>query len=65
MVRLFFEVDKTLDMISSAAPGASEKIDKIKSQLHDVMTFISEGGANGNGQPGGGNSATASMAQPY
>ena len=47
LVRLFYEVEKMLDLISSAAPRASQQIDEIKGTLRDVMTSVANGGANG------------------
>lgn len=35
--RIVFEIEKTLDVLASAIPEASEKIDQIKSLLQDVM----------------------------
>lgn len=35
--RIIFEIEKTLDVLASAIPDASETIDKIKSLLQDVM----------------------------
>lgn len=35
--RIVFEIEKTLDVLASALPEASEKIDQIKSLLRDVM----------------------------
>lgn len=46
ILRLFYEVEKTLDTIASAAPGQSETLDQIKTRLRDVMTAVVNGGAN-------------------
>lgn len=59
--KLFFEVDKTLDVIASAAPGVSGQIDEIKAKLHDVMTSIANGGASGMARP----STPSSGMAPY
>lgn len=46
LLRLFYEVEKTLDTIASAAPGQSETLDQIKTRLRDVMTAVVNGGAD-------------------
>jgi hypothetical protein len=42
LLRLFYEVDKTLDSIAQGAPGCAEEIAEIKSMLKDVMTNVAQ-----------------------
>lgn len=41
VTRLFFEVEKTIDMIAEAVPALSARLDKVKTDLRDILTTIS------------------------
>jgi hypothetical protein len=45
LLKLFHQLDMTIDAIASAAPGQSEALDSIKTHLKDVMTAIVNGGS--------------------
>lgn len=48
LMRLFFEVEKSLDTIAAGAPGVAEGIDSIKQQLRTLLTSALQKGAAGN-----------------
>lgn len=45
MPRLFFEAEKSLDVIAASAPEVSKDIDRLKSDLRDILTRVLQGGA--------------------
>lgn len=54
VTRLFFEVEKTIDMIAEAVPALSARLDKVKTDLRDILTTISiSAGAPGRGSANG------------
>src|SRR5262245_15339029 len=44
--RLFFQADQALDQIASAVPGASATIDRIKTELKDLLVQSLSGKAS-------------------
>lgn len=61
IIKLFYGVDKTLDVIASAIPGSSEKVQAIKNSLRDLMASTLQQGAGGTPSPGTSNAG----AGPY
>lgn len=40
LIRIFYEIEKSLDSIAQGAPSCAEEIDTIKSMLKDVRTNV-------------------------
>ena len=46
-MRLFFEVEKTIDAMAMGAPGIAEGLDAVKQQLRALLTEALQKGAVG------------------
>lgn len=63
-MRLFFEVERTIDTLAAGMPTQAEALDSIKQQLRAILTSALQSGAGGTPAAEGGPATLSGGSEP-